>query len=146
MQRKTAASRPVEPISMDIAGLDGYALPVYPLEENCMPIRRLTFVLAALTWLTNPLPAHAFQVRAGIGFVAVTDAAPGAELRLLQAQGAREIARGTTDTFGSLIFRDLNQGARYVVTDRPHGRGGSGGPSVQVLEFTDHPDTSFYQQ
>jgi len=97
----------------------------------------VSFVLVAVA----PSPARAaLQVQAGIGFVAVSGADPGVEV-VLQDRKEREVGRGATDRFGSLIFRELDQGARYSL------RVGSGDPvSVTVLKFGDHPDPSFYEQ
>ena len=47
---------------------------------------------------------------------------------------------GTTDAFGSFLFRDLDQGAKYFVSVA----GGAATP-VTVLRFEDNPDASFYQ-
>jgi uncharacterized protein len=82
--------------------------------------------------------AAAFDVRGGIGFVAVTGGTPGSMLTLADPRG-REVATGTVDTFGSLIFRDLKQGTKFVVRE-----GGSGGTPVTVLRFEDHPSQAFY--
>jgi len=103
-----------------------------------MPMRRLiVLLLFALVWSAS---AHAFQVQPGIGFVAISDATPGTELVLVD-QKQREVNRGTTDSYGSLIFRDLKQGGRYSV--RPSAGGGAASPFT-VLEFRDHPKDSFY--
>jgi hypothetical protein len=103
--------------------------------------RRLA-VLVGLALLPGlrAVAAGAFQVRAGIGFVAVSDAAPGTELVLEDARG-REVGRGTADRFGSLVFRDLRQGRGYAVRDAA--AGGDATP-VTPLEFRDHPDAAFY--
>ena len=55
-----------------------------------------------------------FDVQAGIGFVAVQGAPPGTLLVLGDADGT-EVARGTVDRLGSLIFRDLDQGRSFTV-------------------------------
>jgi hypothetical protein len=105
-----------------------------------MPVRSL-LVVAALLVAVAPPPSHAaFRLQAGIGFVAVTDAPTGVELVLEDRRG-REVARGTTDRFGSLIFRELRQGREYVVRDAA---GGGNRTPVRVLRFADHPDLSFY--
>jgi hypothetical protein len=80
----------------------------------------------------------ALQVQAGIAFVAVTGAVPDSGVTL-EDHAQRQVARGTVDRLGSLVFRGLVQGARYVA--RPDG----GDPvPVRVLRFRDHPDASFY--
>lgn len=90
-----------------------------------------------------PLAAHAsFEVQGGIGFVAVTGAPEGAEF-VLEGRRRREVAQGTTDRFGSLIFRELPLGGEYVV--RETAADGEARP-VRVLEFDDQPEASFYQQ
>jgi hypothetical protein len=82
----------------------------------------------------------ALQVQAGIGIVAVSGLDPGVEV-VLQDRKGREVGRGTTDRFGSFMFRELEQGARYSL------RAGSADPvSVTVLEFGHNPDPSFYRQ
>jgi predicted acyl esterase len=85
-----------------------------------------------------PPAAAALTAQAGIGFIAVSGAAPGLALVLRDRHGA-QVQQGTTDSFGSFIFRDLTQGARYVV-----GAAGSADTPVTVLRFADHPDQSFY--
>ena len=50
-------------------------------------------------------------------------------------------ARGTTDTLGSLIFRELKQGGRYIVHDPK--TGGTDTP-VTVRRFKDRPDQGLY--
>src|SRR4030095_1198084 len=82
----------------------------------------------------------AFEVQAGIGFLAAHDADPGVELILEDARG-REVPRGTTDSFGSLIFRDLAEGREYVLRESA---AGGGTARVRVLRFADHPDAFFY--
>jgi predicted acyl esterase len=109
--------------------------------------RRSTAVLFSVTLLSVTLLAGArspagaaSQVQAGIGFIAVTGAAPGVELTL-EDRRRREVGRGTTDRFGSFVFRDLEQGARYTLrsSDSP-------APTpVTVLDFKDRPDPALYR-
>ncbi len=101
------------------------------------PQRQIVF--CAMLALLCATPAAAFQLQPGIGFVAVTEAPEGAELVLENAQN-QEVGRGLADRFGSLIFRDLAQGATYSV----HETGGSTATAT-VLVFEDHPAASFYQ-
>jgi predicted acyl esterase len=106
-------------------------------------IPRSTAILLSIALLAGArAPAlAASQVQAGIGFIAVTGAAPGVEL-VLQDRRHREVGRGSTDRFGSFIFRDLEQGGRYVLaasdSDAPL--------PVTVLDFDRHPDPSFYRR
>jgi hypothetical protein len=80
-------------------------------------------IVAASLFLSVPRAGAALDVRAGIGLVSITGAAVGAEL-VLEDRHHREVAKGTADTFGSLIFRELAQGERYAIRD-----GGTGGIS-----------------
>src|SRR5437667_11854581 len=96
--------------------------------------------VALLILLASALPAAAdLQVHPGIGLVAVTGADPGVELTLQDRHG-HEVGRGATDHFGSFVFRDLSQGARYFLS-----AGGTVMP-LTVLRFEDNPDGSFYQR
>jgi len=115
--------------------------PFYPLKETRMLIRRRpALALVMLAWLAAPPRASAFQVQAGIGFVAVTGATPGEELTLQESKRGEPV-RKKADAFGSVVFLDLEQGNRYLV------RGGTGGATpVTVLEFRDHPNRAFYER
>ena len=81
---------------------------------------------------------HAFDVQPGIGFVAITGALERDEF-VLQDAAHQEVDRGLADAYGSLVFRDLEQGATYFVT-----RADAPTTEVTVLRFQDHPDGSFY--
>jgi predicted acyl esterase len=105
-----------------------------------MSNRRRHIVCTAILALLVASPAAAYQLQAGIGFVAVTDSVEGTELVLEDALHA-EVTRGFADRFGSLIFRELAQGASYFVREEP---GGTPTP-VTVLQFEDHPSPAFYQ-
>jgi len=105
-----------------------------------IPRFALLCALAAAA-LATATSAVAFEARAGIAFVAVTGSSEGSELVLEDANG-NEVERGTADRFGSLVFRELEQGGAYVVRDA--GSGGAAVP-VTVLRFDDHPDASFYE-
>jgi predicted acyl esterase len=94
-------------------------------------------LLALVALAAAARSAVAFDVQAGIGFVAVTGATPGSTLTLADPRG-RQVATGTGDSFGSLIFRDLKQGAELVVRD------GESSTRVTVLRFEDHPSQAFY--
>src|SRR5438552_2093587 len=71
---------------------------------------------------------------------AVTGAA-GVDVTLLDRH-QHPVARGTTDRFGALVFRELDQGGRYFVQD---GDSNDVIPAT-VLEFEDNPDDAFYRQ
>ena len=105
-------------------------------------IRRFALLCAlAAPALATATSAVALEARAGIAFVAMTGSPEGTELVLEDANG-NEVERGTADRFGSLVFRELEQGGAYVVRDA--GSGGAAVP-VTVLRFEDHPDASFYE-
>ena len=98
--------------------------------------------LSILFSLLATAPARAdVAVQGGIGFVAVTGAAPGTELTLENRRG-KQVGIGTTDSFGSLIFRELTPGGGYVVRDATSGTSAQ----VTVLSFDDTPDPSLYQR
>ncbi len=99
-------------------------------------------VLALLaTLVVAPAGAATFDVQGGIGFVAVSGAPPDLALVLEDSQ-RREVGRGTTDRFGSLIFRELEQRRTFIV--RELAAGGST-KAVRTLEFDDHPNDAFYR-
>ncbi len=99
-----------------------------------------SLILAVIALFGLAAPAAAFTVQAGIGFVAVKDAPVGVEV-VLEDSSRTEVSRGVTDTFGSLIFRELGEGNAFFVQDVT-----SGGDAVAVttLVFEDHPPQSFY--
>jgi uncharacterized protein len=85
-----------------------------------------------------------FRAGGSIGQVWVTDAKEGDELVLVDAKSS-EVAKGTADRLGSLIFRDVEPGDGYSV------RGTAGGATVAtdafiVLSRGDVPDSSLYEQ
>src|SRR5262244_1521164 len=85
--------------------------------------------------------ATTIQVQGGIRLVAVTSSVSGALLTLEDRRG-HQVAQGTTDRFGSLLFRELDPGNGYVVRDEASGDA----VPVTVLSFKDKPDQSFYQR
>ncbi len=97
--------------------------------------RSPVFLLVALL-AGAPAARAAVQLQAGIGFIAITGAADGQEFTL-RDRGLNEVGRGTADRFGSLVFRELRQGARYYVD------WGNVTPVI-VREFTDNPGAAFY--
>lgn len=96
----------------------------------------LLSLLAAQGLVASPVPP-ALHTQGGIRFAAVLDAPVGATLALDDVQG-HELATGVTDSFGSLVFRELAPGD-YQVRES----GGATTP-VTVLAFEDHADPSFY--
>ena len=106
-----------------------------------MKIARSVLTLAVLVAFASPPVAGAYDVQEGIGFLAVMNATPGQQF-VIEDQRHRQVNSGAADTFGSLIFRDLDQGKRYTI--RANGAGGS--KAARVLEFRDHPNDSFYEQ
>jgi predicted acyl esterase len=95
-------------------------------------------VLCAALVMLGAAPARAFDLQSGIGFVAITNSVEDTEYVLRDAQN-QEVGRGLADRFGSLVFRDLVQGASYTVAET-----GGGTQPVTVRVFEDHPDQSFY--
>lgn len=89
-----------------------------------------------------PLPGPGLQVRAGIEQVYVTGAAQGDEVRVAGPLGDRspQVVTRSADALGSVVVRDLRQGAEYQV-DHP-----ASGTSrrIRVLVADEHPDRSFY--
>jgi len=106
------------------------------------PWSRLAFLLLAPMALASVASgATTIQAQGGIRLVAVTSSVSGA-LLVLEDHRGHEVARGTTDRFGSLIFRELDPGRGYVVRDDASGDT----VPVTVLAFKDRPDQSFYAQ
>ena len=97
------------------------------------------FSCGALLALLIAAPAFALDVQSGIGFVAITGQTEGTLLVLEDAQH-QQIDSGLVDHLGSLIFRNLAEGAAYFVKEP----GGAETP-VMVLRFEDTPPQSFYQ-
>jgi predicted acyl esterase len=93
----------------------------------------------ALLALVVASPAVALDVQSGIGFVAITGQLEGTPLVLENAQH-QDVQSGLVDRFGSLIFRDLTQGAAYFVREP-----GGATTTVAVRRFEEHPPQSFYQ-
>jgi len=97
-----------------------------------------TLLAASLLLAT---PAAAFEVQRGIGFLALRGLAEATEVVLEEPSGG-EIERGFADRFGSLIFRELEQGRTYALREV----GSSEPPTLATVRvFEDHPDRSFYE-
>jgi hypothetical protein len=101
---------------------------------------RLPIVPALIvTLLAGAAPAaRAFDVQEGIGFLAITGSTQGTVFSLGDKKG-RELQTGAADQFGSLIFRELEQGQRYVVQQQ---EGAS--KQAKVRTFRDLPPQSLY--
>ncbi|MFO7568002.1 MAG: CocE/NonD family hydrolase [Enhygromyxa sp.] len=88
------------------------------------------------------IPAE-FSVRESVRQLHITHAAPGTELRVIDGNGI-EIAIATTDSLGSLIFRELEPGEGYSVEET------GAAPKQAARELTVHtaeslqPDQAFY--
>ena len=65
---------------------------------------------------TDRAAGASFAVRGSVNQVSVTDATPGAELRLLDSTGATA-ATGTADAAGSFVFRTVRSGSGYTVAE-----------------------------
>lgn len=86
-----------------------------------------------------------FQVRASVEQLHVTHAPPDTELAVLDADGA-QVAIGTTDELGSLIFRELTPGAGYRVETTAAAPALKTGPFEVMTEEGSLPDQSFYDR
>lgn len=92
----------------------------------------------------GPAKDHAdFDVQAGIGFVAVRDAEPGSTL-VIGTGSDDEVQRGVVDRYGSLVFRDLDEGKTFRVRGVQDGEIVVGSDAVTTLQFGDDPPQSFY--
>ncbi len=102
-----------------------------------MRSRALTLVVCLVS-LGAASAASAFEVQPGISMVAVTDTVPGTEIVLTGRDGSE--TRGTSDAYGSFLFRELVGGDAYTVR-----AGDEPAVPVRVLRFGDHPDPSLYR-
>jgi predicted acyl esterase len=89
----------------------------------------------------TPTPGREGIAHGSVGQVYVTDAAPGAALNLLGSDSS-VVGSGTTDSYGSFIFRDVPVGDGYTVVDADQ-PGMSSGP-VKSSAWNDPPPQSFY--
>jgi uncharacterized protein len=103
--------------------------------------RLALLLLLACSAIPRQALSARFEARPGINFVALTSSSVEGALLTLQDRRGREVGRGTTDRFGSLIFRELEPGHGYVVTDVETGET----IPVTILDFDDHPGDDFYQ-
>ena len=93
--------------------------------------------------LSTAEPA-AFTAHGSVEQLYVTDAAPGAELKLASADGV-VVQTATTDDRGALIFRDVTAGDGYVVAAESGGRLEASN-AVTVRTPDDAPEPTFYEQ
>lgn len=91
----------------------------------------------------DPSPAGdaTFAARGSVNQVSITDAEPGAELRLVDADGATT-AKGTTDDAGSFVFRMVPAATGYTVVDAASDAASAPVDVVDVAGST--PPQSFY--
>jgi predicted acyl esterase len=82
-------------------------------------------------------------VRASVEQLQVTHAPPQTELAVVDADGA-QVAVGTTDDLGSLMFRALAPGPGYVVQTTTATPPLTAGPFEVMSEASSQPDPSFY--
>jgi predicted acyl esterase len=106
-------------------------------DDDATPDPTTTSTPAAST-TTIALEKATFVVQPGTKQVAITGAEPGDELRLLDATGD-EVATGTVDEQGALLFRNVTPGDGYTVANVA-----SASPAVRVADSTDIPDAGFY--
>jgi uncharacterized protein len=79
-------------------------------------------------------------VQPNVGYISILDATPGTTLNLVHPEDG-QVASGTVDAAGSLLFPFLEQGTTYTI-ENPAG----GDPTTAtVLRFEDHPPQSFYE-
>ena len=78
------------------------------------------------------------EVRPGTEQITITGATAGAVFRVLDIAGDI-VAAGTVDVFGSLLFRELDEGASYVLEAN-----GYESDPVATLARDEHPDGAFY--
>jgi predicted acyl esterase len=90
----------------------------------------------------TPTPGPEGIAHGSVGQVYVTDAAPGTALNLLGSDSS-VIQTGTTDTYGSFIFRNVPVGDGYTVVDADQPSMSSG--PVTSTAWDNPPDPSFYQ-
>ncbi|HSB86037.1 MAG TPA: CocE/NonD family hydrolase [Ilumatobacteraceae bacterium] len=88
---------------------------------------------------TAPLSPATFIVRAGTEQIAVLGGVPGDTLAV--TRGGTEIASGTVDEQGSLLFRNLDAGGAYSVSSAD-----SVSETVTVGDPADNPPASFYAE
>ena len=99
---------------------------------------------AGTQWAEPPSTANApFTAYGGIDQATVITATPGSQLTLLDAEGD-EVASGTADEYGSLMFRELEPGDGYRVVSSDTGQD-LRTAEFRVLAESDVPPQSFYE-
>jgi len=101
----------------------------------------LACALAGAAACTEPAPP--FQVRTSVEQLQVTHAPPGTELEVVGPDGA-QVAVGTTDDLGSLMFREIPAGPGYTVETTTASPQLSTGPFEVMSEASSQPPQSFY--
>jgi predicted acyl esterase len=113
---------------------------VWLLVVGCLSATAAAAPLAAAAPAREP-DAGPLAAQGGVGQVAVTGAAPLTPLRLVD-RGRRSVARGTSDSNGALLVRNVAPGRGYHVVSSD-GRARSG--AVEVLRPDQHPPPAFYR-
>ncbi|MDG2304959.1 MAG: CocE/NonD family hydrolase [Candidatus Binatia bacterium] len=102
---------------------------------------RILLSLSVLLLLAAPIPAAAYDVQTGIGFVALRGLVEGAEVEISEPSGG-VIETGVVDRFGSVLFRELGEGKTYALAEV----GSAAPPTLATTRvFVEHPDLSFYE-
>ena len=84
-------------------------------------------------------------IRGSVGQVHVIQAEPDATVRLL-AKGGQEVASATADRLGSVLFKDIDPGRGYQVTQTVDGTESDRSRAVRVLPVDYTPPDGFYQR
>jgi predicted acyl esterase len=121
---------------------------IQPMPRRTSLVRALLAALAALALAlttqtlvqtASASPPPLWVLRPGTGQLEVLDATPGVQLRLLQ--GTTQVATGTVDSQGSLVWRQLHPGSYSVQTAD---QSVTDGPVRVTGLFASPPDQSFY--
>jgi hypothetical protein len=113
-----------------------------PPMHRVVPSLALAGLLSCLAACGSDEPPP-FDVRASVEQLHVTHAPPATELAVLDADGA-QVAIGTTDELGSLIFRELPPGAGYRVETTSAAAKLTTGPFEVMSVESSQPDQAFY--
>jgi uncharacterized protein len=81
------------------------------------------------------------DVRPGVEQISLVGATPGTALRVIDDADATELATGTVDAYGSLVFRSLDDDRNYRLASAE----GVSAP-IDVLGRDEHPDAAFYAE
>jgi len=109
------------------------------------PLQLLLFLLPLLAGcdFIGVIEAE-FDVRESVEQLHVTNAEPGTVLTLRQGFGP-PVAEGVVDALGSLMFREVEPGAGYVVMETGESPREASGPHTVMSRESSLPDHSFYQ-